>query len=82
MMATVSRTPANPQLLSIVATRRIRSSGREASQDEVIRDRELLGVYNWGANFVRVYKEKAVLSLEQDPARYRERVLTKTSLIT
>jgi hypothetical protein len=46
-------------------------------QDEVKRDPSLLGVYNWNDNFVRVYKDRAVLSWEQDPARYRERNLSK-----
>ncbi len=45
-------------------------------QQEVKQNAELLGVYNWGENFIRIYKDKAVLSWEQDPARYRERVLT------
>jgi hypothetical protein len=46
-------------------------------QDEVKRTPDLLGVYSWDQNFIRVYKDQAVLSWESDPARYRERVLTK-----
>jgi hypothetical protein len=46
-------------------------------QDEVKRTPELLGVYSWDQNFIRVYKDQAVLSWESDPARYRERILTK-----
>ena len=45
-------------------------------QDEVKKDPDLLGVYNWRENFIRIYKGRAVLSWEKDPARYQERVLT------
>ncbi|PYT00851.1 MAG: hypothetical protein DMF63_05985 [Acidobacteria bacterium] len=45
-------------------------------REEVIKSPDLLGVYNWDENSIRIYKDKAVLSWEADPARYRERVLT------
>lgn len=45
-------------------------------REELIGNSDLLGVYNWEQNFIRIYKDKAVLSWEQDPARYRERTLT------
>jgi hypothetical protein len=45
-------------------------------QDEVKKDPDLVGVYNWRENFIRIYKGRAVLSWEKDPARYQERVLT------
>lgn len=44
-------------------------------QKEVTANPELLGVYAYDWNFVRMYKDKAVFSWEDDPARYRERVL-------
>lgn len=43
---------------------------------EVIESPELYGVYAYNDNFVRIYKDKAVFSWEDDPARYRERTLT------
>lgn len=44
-------------------------------QKEVLENRELLGVYAYDDNFIRIYTDKAVFSWEEDPARYRERVL-------
>jgi hypothetical protein len=48
------------------------------------KDPNLLGIYNWKDNFVHLYKEKAVLSWREDPARFRERPLTaeETSELT
>lgn len=45
-------------------------------QKEVIENAELYGVYAYNDNFVRIYKDKAVFSYEDDPARYRERTLS------
>jgi hypothetical protein len=45
-------------------------------QKEVAENPELLGVYAYDKNFVRIYKDKTVFSWEDDPARYRERELT------
>ena len=42
---------------------------------EVIGNPDLLGVYAYDKHFVRIFKDKAVFSWEDDPARYRERVL-------
>jgi hypothetical protein len=46
-------------------------------QKEVLENQELLGIYAYDDNFIRVYKDRAVFSWEEDQARYRERVLTK-----
>lgn len=46
-------------------------------QKEVVEDQELLGVYAYKNNFVRIYKDRAVFSWEEDTSRYRERVLAK-----
>lgn len=46
-------------------------------REEVMKNPDLLGVYNWLENYIHVYKDRAVLSWHDDPARYRERVLTK-----
>jgi HEAT repeat protein len=56
--------------------RQISAETEKRLQQEVKQNPDMLGVYNWGENFVRIFKDKAVLSWEQDPARYRERVLT------
>ncbi|MDQ6787664.1 MAG: hypothetical protein M3033_12725 [Acidobacteriota bacterium] len=46
-------------------------------QKEVKENQELLGVYSYDDNFVRIYKDRAVFSWEEDTARYRERVLSE-----
>ncbi len=46
-------------------------------QEEVKREADLLGVYNWEKNYIRIYKDKALVSWDEDTARYRERTLTK-----
>jgi hypothetical protein len=45
-------------------------------RDEVKKKPDLLGVYNWQENYIHIYKDRAVLSWRDDPARYRERTLT------
>ncbi len=45
-------------------------------QKEVKEDREILGVYAFDKNYVRIYKDKAVFAYEDDPARFRERTLS------
>lgn len=47
-------------------------------QKEVKENEELLGVYSYDDNFIRIYKNKADFSWEEDAARYRERTLTET----
>ncbi len=46
-------------------------------QDEVRKDDQLLGVYAYAQNYVRIYKEKVVFSWDEDDSRYRERKLSK-----
>ena len=46
-------------------------------QKEVIEDKELLGVYAFDKNFVRIYETQAVFSWSEDDARYYERALTQ-----
>jgi HEAT repeat protein len=44
---------------------------------ELDEDKDLLGVYSYDDNFIRVYADKAVFSWEEDVSRYRERTLKK-----
>jgi HEAT repeat protein len=44
-------------------------------QKEVTTNADLIGAYAYDKTYVRIYKDKAVFSWEDDPARYRERVL-------
>jgi HEAT repeat protein len=44
-------------------------------QNEVRTKPDLLGVYSFDKQFVRIYADRAVFSWEDDPARYRERTL-------
>lgn len=46
-------------------------------QKEVLENEQLLGVYSYDGNFIRIYKNKADFSWETDAARYRERTLTE-----
>lgn len=45
-------------------------------QKEVKESSELLGIYAYDDNFIRIFKDRAVFSWEEDPARYNERTLT------
>lgn len=45
-------------------------------QKEVKENRDLLGIYAYENSFVRIFKDKAVFSWEDDPSRYHERNLT------
>jgi hypothetical protein len=51
--------------------------GEKLLQNEVKADAELLGIYAYEDNFIRIYKDKAVFSWVEDASRYRERVLAK-----
>lgn len=42
---------------------------------EVLENEELLGMYGYDSNYIRIYKDKAVFSWEDDEARYYERTL-------
>ncbi len=52
-------------------------AAEQAIQDELITTPELLGVYNYGASYVRIYADRAMFSIREDESRYRERPLTK-----
>ena len=45
-------------------------------QKEITEIADLLGIYAFDRNFIKIYKDRAVFSWEEDEARYRERVLT------
>lgn len=42
-------------------------------ENEVISNPDLLGIYAYDKNYVRIYKDKTTFSWEDDPARFRER---------
>jgi len=44
-------------------------------QNEVKSKSDLLGIYSFDKQYVRIYADRAVFSWEDDPARYRERTL-------
>ncbi|HVF46971.1 MAG TPA: hypothetical protein VNA17_05335, partial [Pyrinomonadaceae bacterium] len=46
-------------------------------REEVKKDKELLGVYSYDSNYVRIYKDRVVFSWDEDDSRYRERPLAK-----
>ncbi|HEY0461309.1 MAG TPA: hypothetical protein VGC97_19390 [Pyrinomonadaceae bacterium] len=43
---------------------------------EVTENQEILGIYAYEQNVIRIYRDRVVFAWEDDPARYRERVLT------
>ena len=46
-------------------------------QEEILKNKNLLGVYAYDKNFIRLYNDKMIFSFEEDEARYNERTLTK-----
>jgi len=46
-------------------------------QDEVKKEDSLLGVYSYDSNYIRIYKDRAIFSWDEDDSRYRERPLTQ-----
>jgi HEAT repeat protein len=46
-------------------------------REEVKVNAELLGIYWYDNNFIRIYKDKVLLSWEDNPSRYRERTLER-----
>lgn len=46
-------------------------------QKEVKENADLMGIYSYADNIIRIYKDKAVFSWEEDQSRYRERTLKK-----
>jgi hypothetical protein len=49
-------------------------------REEVKKDDSLLGVYGYDGNYVRLYRDKAVFSWDDDESRYRERPLSQYEL--
>ncbi|MFT3746583.1 MAG: hypothetical protein QM785_20105 [Pyrinomonadaceae bacterium] len=47
---------------------------------EIKKDTELAGVYSFDGNHIRVYRDKAMFSWDEDDSRYRERRLEKAEL--
>ena len=52
-------------------------SVEELVRKEVLDDDKLLGIYSYEDYFVRMYADRAVFSVQEDTARFRERTLTK-----
>jgi hypothetical protein len=46
-------------------------------REEVKKDTDLLGVYAYSDNYVRIYKDRVIYSWDEDESRYRERLLKK-----
>lgn len=54
------------------------SSGKQEDKlaNEVIADAELIGVYSYGENLVRILKDRVIYAWTEDKSRYRERAVT------
>src|SRR5438045_5291016 len=49
-------------------------------QKEVKQDNDLFGAYAYDSNLVRIYKDTATYTWEEEPSRYRERMITEFEL--
>lgn len=49
----------------------------EKLQKEVKENAELVGLYAYQENFIRIFRDRVVFSWQDDPSRYRERNLSK-----
>ncbi len=49
-------------------------------QKEVIENKDLIGIYAYDDNFIRIYNDRTVFSWEEDSSRYRERTLNKEEI--
>jgi hypothetical protein len=54
---------------------RLRSED-EGLKEEILKDPELLGLYAYGNNKIRIYANRVMFAAEEDDKRYRERPLT------
>ncbi len=54
----------------------INNDAEESLRKEVKENQEILGIYAYDKNFIRIYKDKVVFVWQDDPARYRERTLS------
>jgi HEAT repeat protein len=60
----------------------IGSNGELAANEKILQreikaTQELMGVYAYDDNFIRIYKDRAIFSWQTDKARYHERALSK-----
>ena len=53
------------------------AANEKTLQREIKATQELLGVYAYDDNYIRIYKDRAVFSWQTDKARYHERPLSK-----
>lgn len=52
-------------------------AGEKRLQEEVKKDDDLIGIYAYDSNYIRIYKDRVIFSWDEDDSRYRERALTK-----
>ncbi len=52
-------------------------SAEKRLQAEVKKDDDLLGVYAYDVNYIRIYKDRVIFSWDEDDSRYHERPLSK-----
>ena len=62
-------------LYSAMSTAGTLEASEKYLQKEIIETPEVLGIYAYNQNFVRIYADKTVFSWAENDARYRERVL-------
>lgn len=62
-------------LYSAISERRVMQTQEKKLQKEITENTELIGIYAYNENFVRIYADKTVFSWAENNARFRERTL-------
>lgn len=62
-------------LYSAISERRVMQTQEKKLQKEILENTELIGIYAYNENFVRIYADKTVFSWAENNARFRERTL-------
>lgn len=63
-------------IFNLLAEQGVMQAAERKLQSEITENADILGIYAYNNNFVRIYADRAVFSWSENDARYRERTLT------
>ncbi len=63
-------------IFSVLSEQGTMQAAERKLQQEITENADILGIYAYNENFVRIYADRAVFSWSENAARYRERTLT------
>ena len=63
-------------IYSVLSEQGVLQAAERKIQEEIIENTDIVGIYAYNGNFVRIYADRAVFSWAENDARYRERTLT------